>query len=80
MQNGEANMKVCKIGPFNLPGISFDVTTVSEEQLSEIEEWSKSHHCGERLENRPIWWFKKETQRDLFIIRWSSLSEIAKSD
>jgi len=62
---------------FRLPGILIedddgdDVTSVSEEELKEMEEWCNSEFgTGMRMTER-LFSFRKESQRDWFILRWS---------
>lgn len=59
---------------FRLPGVIIEDTEehkVTEEQLTEIEEWCKAEHgTGKRMNTR-LWSFRTEAQRDWFILRWS---------
>lgn len=70
-------LKTCEVGMFRLPGIIVedddgeDATTVSEEQLKEMEDWCNSEFgTGMRMTER-LFSFRKESQRDWFILRWS---------
>lgn len=70
-------LKTCEVGMFRLPGILIedddgdDVTSVSEEELKEMEEWCNSEFgTGMRMTER-LFSFRKESQRDWFILRWS---------
>ena len=70
-------LKTCEVGMFRLPGLIVeddegdDVTSVSEEELKEMEEWCNSEFgTGMRMTER-LFSFKKESQRDWFILRWS---------
>lgn len=71
-------MKTCEVGMFRLPGIIIedddgeDVTAVSEAELKEMEDWCNSEFGkGMRMTDR-LFSFRKESQRDWFILRWSS--------
>ncbi len=70
-------LKTCEVGMFRLPGILIeddegdDVTSVSEEELKEMEDWCNSEFgTGMRMTER-LFSFRKESQRDWFILRWS---------
>lgn len=70
-------LKTCEVGMFRLPGILIengedkDSPDITEEQLTEIETWSKSEQgTGQRMTDR-LWSFRTESQRDWFILRWS---------
>lgn len=70
-------MKTCEVGMFRLPGIIIedddgdDVTAVSEAELKEMEDWCNSEFgTGMRMTDR-LFSFRKESQRDWFILRWS---------
>jgi hypothetical protein len=71
------NLKTCEVGMFRLPGIVIEdeddenSTPVSEEQLKEMEDWCNSEFgTGMRMTDR-LFSFRKESQRDWFILRWS---------
>ena len=68
-------LKTCEVGLFRLPGILIEAEeeeVISEEQLNEIDNWSKSEQgTGKRMTDK-LWSFKTEAQRDWFILRWSS--------
>lgn len=67
-------LKTCEVGLFRLPGIVIEAEeeeVITEEQLNEIDEWSKSESgTGKRMTDK-LWSFKTEAQRDWFILRWS---------
>lgn len=70
-------MKTCEVGMFRLPGIIIedddgeDVTAVTEAELKEMEDWCNSEFgTGMRMTDR-LFSFRKESQRDWFILRWS---------
>ena len=66
--------KTCEVGMFRLPGLVIEPEeeeTISEESLKEMEaccnsEFGKRMRMPERLFS-----FRKESQRDWFILRWS---------
>jgi hypothetical protein len=64
---------------FRLPGVVVEndddenATPVSEEQLKEMEDWCNSEFgSGMRMTDR-LFSFRKESQRDWFILRWSKI-------
>lgn len=70
-------LKTCEVGMFRLPGIVIedddneDAISVSEIQLKEMEDWCNSEFGkGMRMTDR-LFSFRKESQRDWFILRWS---------
>lgn len=70
-------LKTCEVGMFRLPGIIVeddegdDVTEVTEQELKEMEDWCNSEFgTGMRMTDR-LFSFRKESQRDWFILRWS---------
>lgn len=67
-------MQTCQVGPFRLPGIVIedqDDEVVTEDQLTKIDDWCLSEvGTGKRMSDR-LWSFRKESQRDWFILRWS---------
>ena len=72
-------MKTCEVGMFRLPGVVVEndddenATPVSEEQLKEMEDWCNSEFgSGIRMTDR-LFSFRKESQRDWFILRWSKI-------
>jgi hypothetical protein len=72
-------LKTCEVGMFRLPGIVVEdddddnATPVSEEQLKEMEDWCNSEFgTGIRMTDR-LFSFRKESQRDWFILRWSKI-------
>jgi hypothetical protein len=66
--------KTCEVGMFRLPGLvieSEEEETISEESLKEMEDWCNSEFgTGMRITER-LFSFRKESQRDWFILRWS---------
>jgi hypothetical protein len=67
-------LKTCEVGMFRLPGITIEAEeeeTITEEQLKEMEDWCNSEFGkGMRMTDR-LFSFRKESQRDWFILRWS---------
>jgi len=67
-------LKQCEVGMFRLPGIIIEAEkdeTITEEQLTEMEEWCNSEFGkGMRMTER-LFSFRKESQRSWFILRWS---------
>jgi hypothetical protein len=67
-------LKTCEVGMFKLPGIIIEADeneTITEEQLKEMEDWCNSEFGkGMRMTER-LFSFRKESQRDWFILRWS---------
>jgi hypothetical protein len=67
-------MQTCEVGMFRLPGIVIEAEedeVITEEQLKEMEEWCNSEFgTGMRMTDK-LFSFRKESQRDWFILRWS---------
>ncbi len=64
-------MKTCEVGLFRLPGVVIDKEEINEERLAEMDSWASSPQgVGTRM-TEVLWSFKKESQRDWFILRWS---------
>ena len=67
-------LKTCEVGMFRLPGITIEAEeeeTISEEQLKEMEDWCNSEFgTGMRMTDK-LFSFRKESQRDWFVLRWS---------
>lgn len=68
----------CEVGMFKLPGILVEnddddenKISVTEDQLKEMEDWCNSEFGkGMRMTER-LFSFRKESQRDWFVLRWS---------
>jgi hypothetical protein len=56
---------------FKLPGVLLDKEELTEDVVKEINEWCQEHNCGKQMTDI-MWSFRKQKQRDMFIIRWSS--------
>ncbi len=63
-------MENCEVGPFRLPGLSFNKGELPEELLTEMQAWAKAEGVGMSMTER-LWSFKKEAHREWFILRWS---------
>lgn len=64
-------MKTCEVGLFRLPGVVIDKEEINEERLAEMDAWANSPQgVGKRMTD-VLWSFKKESQRDWFILKWS---------
>lgn len=66
-----------EVGMFRLPGLMIakdedeDAQPVSEETFSQIREWCVQHKCGKEInETKHVWMFKKEKERNFFLMRW----------
>ena len=67
-------LQTCQVGMFRLPGIVIETEedeVITEEQLKEMEEWCNSEFgTGMRMTDK-LFSFRKESQRDWFILKWS---------
>jgi hypothetical protein len=67
-------LKTCEVGMFRLPGIIIEAEedeTINEDNIKEMEAWCNSEFgTGMRMTDR-LFSFRKESQRDWFILRWS---------
>lgn len=64
-------MKTCEVGLWRLPGVVIDKEEITEERLAEMDAWANSPQgVGKRM-TETLWSFKKESQRDWFILKWS---------
>ena len=63
-------MENCEVGPFRLPGISFERGELPSELNEEMIAWAKAEGVGMSMTER-LWSFKKEAHREWFILRWS---------
>ena len=64
----------CEVGMFKLPGIIISAEKDEElkpELLEEIEQWSLTEQGTGKRMTQTLWSFRKESQRDWFILRWS---------
>ena len=63
-------MENCEVGPFRLPGLSFERGEIPEELLNEMRAWAEAEGVGMSMTDR-LWSFKKEAHREWFILRWA---------
>lgn len=69
-------LQTCEVGLFRLPGIVVERPEDTSDEswaktLEEMDAWAASEQgCGKRMTDY-LWSFKKESQRDWFILRWS---------
>lgn len=63
-------MENCEVGPFRLPGLSFERGELPEELLLEMQAWAAAEGVGMSMTER-LWSFKKEAHREWFILRWA---------
>ena len=63
-------MEQCSVGPFRLPGISFEHGELPEDLLDEMKSWAAAEGVGMSMTER-LWSFKKEAHREWFILRGS---------
>jgi hypothetical protein len=64
----------CEVGMFKLPGIIVSAEKDEElkpELLTEMEQWSLTEQGTGKRMTETLWSFRKESQRDWFILRWS---------
>ena len=63
-------MENCEVGPFRLPGLSFERGELPDELILEMQEWAAAEGVGVSMTER-LWSFKKEAHREWFILRWA---------
>ena len=64
----------CEVGMFKLPGIIISAEKDEElkpELLEEIDQSCKTEQGTGKRMTETLWSFRKESQRDWFILRWS---------
>ena len=75
--NLEMKLKTCEVGMIKLPGLVVELPkdTTDESKaslLNEMDVWAASEQgTGKRMTDT-LWSFRKVSQRDWFILRWSS--------
>ncbi len=62
-------MNPVEVGPFKLPGLSFDKGQLSEELNNQMIAWANAEGVGMSM-TESLWSFKKEAHREWFILRW----------
>lgn len=69
-------LKTCEVGMFKLPGIIVERPEDWSDELwqqtqTEMDEWAASEQgTGTRM-TEGLWSFRKQSQRDWFILKWS---------
>jgi len=69
-------LKTCEVGMFKLPGIIVERPNDWSDELwqqtqTEMDEWAASEQgTGTRM-TESLWSFRKQSQRDWFILKWS---------
>ena len=62
--------EICEVGPFRVPGVTLKEPPTADE-LSEMDVWANSDQgTGKRLSDT-LWYFRKESERDWWILRWT---------
>lgn len=66
----------CQVGMFKLPGVIIErpedwSDTVWQEKQLEIDQWAASEQGTGKRMTETLWSFRKESQRDWFILKWS---------
>ena len=67
-----------EVGLFRLPGVVVmpnedeDAPPIPESTFEEMRAWAEQHKCGKEVnEGKHIWMFKKEKERNFFLMRWA---------
>jgi hypothetical protein len=63
-------MKNVEVGMFRLPGIVFEKGELTEELIEDMKHWAEAEGVGIQM-TESLWSFKKEAQREWFVLRWS---------
>lgn len=69
-------LKTCEVGMFKLPGLIVERPDDWSDELwqqtqTEMDEWAASEQgTGTRM-TESLWSFRKQSQRDWFILKWS---------
>lgn len=69
-------LKTCEVGMFKLPGIIVErPEDWSDEHWqqtqNEMDEWADSEQGTGKRMTETLWSFRKQSQRDWFILKWS---------
>jgi hypothetical protein len=69
-------LKTCEVGMFKLPGIIVERPEDWSDELwqrtqEEMDAWSDSEQGTGKRMTETLWSFRKESQRDWFILKWS---------
>jgi hypothetical protein len=59
-----------EVGLFKLPGVVIEGDSLTPKKIEEINAWCTENNCGKQM-THSLWSFKRPTQRDMFILRWS---------
>lgn len=69
-------LKTCEVGMFKLPGVIVERPDDWSDELwqrtqEEMDAWSDSEQGTGKRMTETLWSFRKESQRDWFILKWS---------
>lgn len=69
-------LKTCEVGMFKLPGVIVERPEDWSDELwqrtqEEMDAWSDSEQGTGKRMTETLWSFRKESQRDWFILKWS---------
>lgn len=69
-------LKTCEVGMFKLPGIIVERPEDWSDELwqrtqEEMDAWSASEQGTGKRMTEYLWSFRKQSQRDWFILKWS---------
>ena len=69
-------LKTCEVGMFKLPGIIVERPEDWSDELwqrtqTEMDEWADSEQGTGKRMTETLWSFRKQSQRDWFILKWS---------
>ena len=69
-------LKTCEVGMFKLPGVIVERPEDWSDELwqrtqEEIDAWADSEQGTGKRMTETLWSFRKESQRDWFILKWS---------
>lgn len=62
-------MTNCEVGPFRLPGLTFEKGQLDEQLLIEMRAWAQAEGVGMSTTDT-LWSFKKAAHREWFTLRW----------
>lgn len=69
-------LKTCEVGMFKLPGVIVERPEDWSDDLwqktqAEMDAWADSEQGTGKRMTESLWSFRKESQRDWFILKWS---------
>lgn len=69
-------LKICQVGMFKLPGVVVERPEdlndeLWQEKQTQMDEWAASDQGTGKRMTETLWSFRKESQRDWFILKWS---------